>query len=75
MAAKVKREVEKTEEEKAREKMLSEDWRRIMEVAILPICSIVRRSEEEKRRKEERKANAEQMKAEAETKAVEELTA
>ncbi len=71
MAAKVKREVEKTEEEKVREKMLSEDWRRIMEVAILPICSIVRRSEEEKRRKAERKA-----KADAETKAVEaELTA
>ena len=63
MATKVKKEVEKTEEEKAREKMLGEDWRRIMEVAILPMCSIVRRSEEEKRRKEERKANAEQMKA------------
>ena len=66
MATKVKREVEKTEEEKAREKMLNEDWRRIMEVAILPICSIVRRSEEEKRRKAERKAEAEQMKAAAE---------
>ena len=66
MATKVKKKVEKTEEEKAREKMLSEDWRRIMEVAILPICSIVRLSEEEKRRKAERKANAEQMKAAAE---------
>ena len=66
MATKAKREVEKTEEEKAREKMLSEDWKRIKEVAILPICSIVRRSEEEKRRKAERKANAEQMKAAAE---------
>lgn len=59
MATKAKKEVEKTEEEKAREKMLGEDWKRIMEVAILPICSIVRRSEEEKRRKAERKANAE----------------
>ena len=70
MATKVKKEVEKTEEEKAREKMLSEDWRRIMEVAILPMCSIVRRGEEEKRRKEERKANAEQMKVEAELNAI-----
>ena len=65
MATKAKKEVEKTEEEKAREKMLSEDWKRIMEVAILPMCSIMRLSEEEKRRKAERKANAEQMKAEA----------